>query len=447
MHKKVLFITYYWPPAGGAPMMRIIKLYQYLPEFGYEPIILTMARGDYPFYDESLLSLVRPETIIYQTSGLSLHKIFKKLSPHSKKDFIPYGFTDEGRRGWMERFSRWVKYNMIPDTRFLWYFGTVRKAINIARQHQIDLIFSSSPPQTNHVIAARVARKLKLPWVGDFRDPWTDVFWLQYPRSIRWKWIHRLDQWLEKRTIDRMDAIITVSPSLVNLLSTKTSRPIHEIPNGFDHVYFDRLQRKPSQYFTILYAGSMSKEQYPENYFKAISSLLQENEDFRQYFRMIFMGNFPPFLHELVDQYGLSSWIKFYPYVDYEQSLQAMVDADVLLLIIPRTPDNKGILTSKLFEYLGARRPILGIGPLDGDAAKVLEKTNAGYMVDYEEIELIKEKMINFFRSWQKDQDLTISLSNIEHYTRQNIAKKFAKVFDQTIETFKPTLKQKNLYE
>lgn len=429
-NKKVLFITYYWPPAGGAPMMRVIKLYQYLPKFGYEPIILTTASGDYPFYDESLLALIRPETPVYRISGLSLHKVFKKLSPRSKKDFIPYGFTDEGKRGFMERLSRWVKYNMIPDTRFPWYLGTVRKAIEIARKHQVDLIFSSSPPQTNHMIAARVARKLNIPWVGDFRDPWTDVFWLQYPRSIRWRWIHRIDQWLEKRTINRMSAITTVSPTLVKLLSQKTHRPVYEIPNGFDHIYFEQIQRQPSEYFTILYAGSMSKEQSPENFFKAISSLLEETETFSKSFRLKFLGNFPLFLHQLIEQHGLSTFVEFHPYVAYEKSLQEMVNADVLLLIVPQTPDNKGILTSKLFEYMGARRPIIAIGPPDGDAAKVLQKTGSGKMIDYEDITSMKEEVLSLFIRWHSKEDLTIPLDDISQFTRRHIAKEFARVFD-----------------
>jgi len=431
--KKVLFITYYWPPAGGAPMMRVLKLYQYLPEFGYEPIIVTTEGGDYPFVDESLQEVVRPDTPVYRTSGFSLHKMLKKLSPKAKKNFIPYGFTDDSGGSWIDRFSRWVKYNMIPDTRYPWRFGTVRKAIRIAKKHKVDLIFSSSPPQTNHIIARKVARKLKLPWVGDFRDPWTDVFWITSPQSLRLPLIQKLDRWLEKRTIADMHAITTVSPSLVELFLKKTNLPIYQIPNGFDHVYFEPLQRVPSSYFTVFYGGSMSKEQSPEPFFKAFKSLLEVNNSFSSKARMHFMGNFPPFLHQLVKAYELEDWVKWSPYAPMQESLQAMVNSDLLLLIVPKTPDNAGILTSKIFDYIGARRPILAIGPVEGDAAKVLQETRAGEMFDYEDTAAITDYLFNIFDKWQQKIDLTIPWQNVERYTRRNIASQFARVFDSVL--------------
>ena len=135
--KKVLFITYYWPPAGGAPINRILKFYQYLEEFGWEVVVLTTEGGDFPFEDESLLKEVRPETKVYRSKGFSLHKIFSSVSPKSKKNFVPYGFTDASKGSIMDKFSRWVKYKFIPDTRFPWYFFTVSEAIQIVKDEEI----------------------------------------------------------------------------------------------------------------------------------------------------------------------------------------------------------------------------------------------------------------------------------------------------------------------
>jgi glycosyltransferase involved in cell wall biosynthesis len=430
--KKVLFITYYWPPAGGAPINRILKFYQYLEEFGWEVFVLTTEGGDFPFEDESLLKEVRPNTKVYRSKGLSLHKIFSSVSPKSKKNFVPYGFTDASKSSLMDKLSRWVKYNFIPDTRFPWYFSTVSKAVQIVREEKIDLIFSSSPPQTNHLIARRVARKTGLPWVADFRDPWTDVFWL-LNNSIRWKWIHAMDKRIEKKTIAKMDAIITVGPSLVEILQRKTDKKINLISNGFDDVYFRDLHYHKNKKFRITYAGSLSKEQDPVCFFRAME-LLKENQDFYQNVEILFLGNFPSYLYDLVNSSSYKDKTLYSPYTFYTDSLAIIAQSEMLLLIVPETDDNKCILTSKLFDYMGACRPILAFGPEDGDAALVMKDAQAGEMINYKDSQKAADYLLKVFENWNSDAEgFYVQKEKIEKYTRRNLTRQLSEIFNRFV--------------
>lgn len=428
--RKVLFITYYWPPAGGATVNRTFKYSQYLPEFGWEPVILTTKDGDFPFIDESLLKELNPETRVYRSAGFSLHKIFKKVSPKSN-NFVPYGFTDQSKNSFMDKFSRWIKYNFIPDTRFPWYFGTARKAIRIIREEKIDLIYSSSPPQTNHMIARKAARVTGIPWVADFRDPWTDVFWL-LENSKRMKWIHRWDRRIEKKTINRMDAIITVGPSLVRILQRKTSKPINLITNGYDERYFTGEGYSRAEKFRIIYAGSISREQHPSCFFASLTEAMKD-ADFRKDMDMLWLGNFPTYIHELVEALDYKDQIHFSPYTHYSESIEKIRNSDLLLLIIPKTTDNDCIITSKIFEYIGAGRPVLTYGPVTGDASIILEETHCGKVFDYSDAAGGTNFILDQYKRWKEHQN-TAATGDIKAYSRKALTGKLAGIFDNAIQ-------------
>lgn len=432
--KKVLFITYYWPPAGGAPINRIFKFSQYIKEFGWEPVILTTEGGDFPFVDESLLKEVDPNVKVFRSKGLSLHKIFSKVSPKSKKNFVPYGFTDAGKSSFMDKISRWVKYNFIPDTRFPWYFKTVSKAIDICKTENIDLIFSSSPPQTNHIIAKKVSQKLNIPWVGDFRDPWTDVFWILEKNSLRWKIIQKIDRRIERKTIAKMDAIVTVGDELVKILNRKTDKKVNLIYNGFDERYFKDIDYQRTDKFRIIYAGSISKEENPECFFKSIERL-KAKENFLNDLEIHFLGNFPPYLHEIVNSSSVKENVKFSPYTFYADSIKLIINSELSFMIIPDTKDNKCILTSKLFEYLGAGHPIIAYGPVDGDAAKVINETGSGMMFDYKNIIDASDYIYNIYNKW-KNSEICLNKNireKISNYSRRNLSRQLTMIFDKTL--------------
>ncbi|MEI6766959.1 MAG: glycosyltransferase family 4 protein [Bacteroidota bacterium] len=431
---KVLFITYYWPPAGGTPINRIFKFYQYLHEFGWEPVILTSENGDFPFVDESLLKEVRPETKIYRSKNISMHKFFKKVSPGSTKNFIPYGFTDTTNNSFMDNLSRWVKYNFIPDTRFPWYFRSVKKAIQICKDEKIDVIFSSSPPQTNHIIAAKVAKKLNIPLVSDFRDPWTDVFWVIAENSARWKIIQRLDRGIERRTIAKMDVITCFGTTMEKILRRKTDKPIQVIYNGFDEKYFDRADYKKEEKFRIIYFGSMSKEQPPASFFNTME-LLKDNKEFFDKVDILFLGNFPAHLHNEAEKSSFSSRVRFMPYMNYSDSLKVMTNCELSLLIMGDTKDNESHLSLKMYEYLGAGHPVIGYGPPKGEAAVILNETGIGKMFDFTDYQPASEYILEIFERWKVSENLFSEtvLENTRKFSRRNLTKQLAGVLDSCV--------------
>lgn len=425
--KKVLFISYYWPPAGGATTTRLLKFYKYLPEFGWEPIVLTVENGDFPFVDPETLKDVRPDTLIYKAPNISLHRIFAKMAKNSKDMFVPFAFTEKNSKGIKNRLSRWVKYNAIPDTRFLWKKFALKKGLQIIREHDINLIFSSSPPQTNHRIATELSRLTGIPCVGDMRDPWTDVYWLQ-THSQRWKWIHKRDQRIEKRTLSAMAAITTIGPSLVDLFQKKVSVPVYLIHNGYEPVDIDIPLCKNSKW-TITYAGSISIEQDIDAFCKAVEILIQ-NEDIRHNISIRFIGNFPEFVKQKLRLYSFFEIIDFLPYIPADQVRQHLVSSDLLLLFIHVTPEG-GVINFKMYDYLAARKPILAYGPTWGDAAQILHRARAGRMFEYDNIEEAARYLLDLYEKWKTGQSgVEIDQEYILKFTRRNLTRKLAEIFN-----------------
>ncbi|HQE95930.1 MAG TPA: glycosyltransferase family 4 protein [Candidatus Marinimicrobia bacterium] len=426
--KKVLFISYYWPPAGGATTTRILKFYKYLPEFGWEPVILTVEDGDFPFIDPQTQKEVRPDTKIYKAKNISLHRLFSKVAKNSKEMFVPFAFTEKNSKGIQGKLSRWVKYNAIPDTRFLWKRFAIKKGLQIIRENDIKLIFSSSPPQTNHCIAVELSRKTGIPCVGDLRDPWTDVYWLQ-TNSQRWKWIHNLDQKIEKRTLNSMAAITTIGPSLVNLFQKKVNQPVYLIYNGFEPLDIDLPPRKNAKW-TITYAGSISIEQDIQAFCKAIEVLIQ-NENIRENIIIQFIGNFPEFVKQKLRQYSVFEMINFLPYMPADEVKQYLVSSDVLLLFIHVTPEG-GVINYKMYDYLATYKPILAYGPTQGDAAKILRRANAGRMFEYDNIADSANYLLSLYEKWEKGEPaIEIDKEYVMTFSRRNLTRQLAEIFDK----------------
>lgn len=424
--KKVLFVTYYWPPAGGATIARILKFYKYLPEFGWEPVILTVKKGDFPFIDPNLQKEVRPETEVFATKNISMHRMMSRMMRNPGDMFVPFAFTEKTPKGWKGRLSRWVKYNAIPDTRFLWKRYAVKKGLQIIREHQIDLIFSSSPPQTNHCIAAKLSRLSGVPCVGDLRDPWTDVYWLK-TNPLRWKCIQKRDVKIERRTLNSMQAITTVSPSWVKLFSAKTQTPVHLVYNGFEPI--ERTSVSQNEQFTITYAGSISIEQDISTFCKALE-IVGQNIDIQKDIKIQFIGNYPDFVKEQLQSFSFKNTVSFLPYMPASDVQQYLVSADLLLLFVHLTPDN-GAINYKLYDYLATGKTILGYGPVDGDAADILHQSGSGKMFGYGD-EIASAKFIAECMLHKKSGNIQVVQNHefVNQFTRKNQTAVLAGVFN-----------------
>lgn len=417
--QNILIITYYWPPSGGAGVQRWLKFSRYLPEFGYTPVILTVDEkmASYAQYDPTLLDEISPDLKIYRTPTFEPYTFYRRLA--GKKE-IPYGgFTNQKKVTPFEKFARFVRGNLfIPDPRKGWKKYALKKALEILREEKIDAVITSGPPHSTHLIGLSLKKKTGVRWVADFRDPWTDIYY--YKELFHSGPAAKYDRYLEKKVLLNADKIITVSQEVGKLLAGKSNgltEKIAIIPNGYDSVDFENVELADNEMFTITYTGTISKLYRIDQFIEALSQLPGH---VRNNLKIRFVGNVPDEILSLFREKQLGSNVEIMGYLPHAQAIRQMMSASALLLAIPDTPDNKGIVTGKFFEYLGAKRPVLAIGPLGGDIENILKKCGAGKIFSYDEAGKMKEFLLELFDK-EKIAPHPFKSKEIEMYTRRNL--------------------------
>ena len=411
--KKILVITYYWPLSGGPGVQRVLKYCKYFPKYGWEPIILTVSDGDFPVLDESL-GLEVENFKVFKTKSFSFHKLFNFLNKKSNTPTFQLSSSDKDSL--FVRFSRWIRLNIIiPDGRIGWLPGAVKKGNSIISQHKIDAIFSSAPPYTAHLIAKRLSLSNKIPWVADFRDPWTDRFY-NYENK-RWWLTQKLDKYLEHSVIKNADKCITVSTTI----SKYYKKPFEVIHNGYDEDDFSNIVPCKNKNIVISYLGTMTKSQNPKRFFEVISKL-----DIDQIkYQIDLIGNIHPDIQEYIMEKGYDRFVSLKPYVNHQEAIQKMVNSNFLLLVIPNTKKNKGIVTGKLFEYMRSMTKIIMIGPKNCDAATIISDTNSGRCFDFGD----RERIVKYLNSSSYTQT-----KNYEKYSRDKLASKLSELFEEVVQ-------------
>lgn len=430
--KKVLIITYYWPPAGGPGVQRVLKFAKYLPMFGWKPIVLTVKKGEYSAIDESLVGEIPNNCYIFKTNSIEPNSVYKKFVGIRQDQNIPVAILAEENPNWKKKIANWIRLNcFIPDAKIGWKYYALKKAREIIKDFQPDLIISSSPPQSVHLIAKNLAGENQLPWVADFRDPWTDIYYYQKIKRIGLS--KRFDKYLERSVLKRADNITTVSNDLARLFNDKhSSDKIKIIPNGFDTEDFININRDEKyEKFTIVYTGKLNAQQNPVCLWRALQKLTSSITKFAENFQMIFMGNFSNDIYNSLQNYKLKPFFVDLGYVDHVVSIKNMNKADIKLLIIPNTPKNKGILTGKLFDYIATDGFTLGIGPKDGDAAQILNELGTGQMIEFSDNP--EDIILEQFRKWQKGDRIKADFSKSSKYSRKNLTKKLVNIFEQLV--------------
>lgn len=385
---KVLIITYYWPPSGGAGVQRWLKFTKYLPSCGWFPLILTVKPeyAAYPFKDASLYGEIPLDVEVHRTKALNYFALYNRdLSkiPHS-------GFasgTDKGLKG---RVSRFIRGNLfIPDPRRGWNRYAFHKACELIKSENITHIVTTSPPHSTQLIGLRLKRRFhRIKWVADMRDPWTDIYYYDMFRpSLP---ARMLDRQMEKNVLTRADAVITVGQTLASILAAKAEgieNKIHVLPNGFDEEDFEGVVPTLPEKFTITYVGTLSPA-YPVTGF--ISALTEIRSGGRPV-ALKFVGTVPEPIREMFPAEEDGNSPEFIPYCEHPVAIRHMMDSSLLLLIIPDHPSNRSILTGKIFEYLATEKPILFLGPDDGDAARLLSLCGYQGIFGYNNVEGIRD--------------------------------------------------------
>jgi glycosyltransferase involved in cell wall biosynthesis len=434
--KKVLLITYYWPPAGGPGVQRVLKFVKFLRGFGWEPVVLTVEQGDYPALDQSLEKEIPDGTVIHKLPIYEPHNLYRKLSGGKPGAAIPVAVLAEKENlSLSKKIMHWIRANIvIPDARIGWYFTAVRPAATIIQKEEIDAILVSSPPHSLQLIGRKLARITGKPFLADFRDPWTDIHY--YDQSNRKGFARRIDAWLERSVLRACHRLITVSPALARQLHAKVEKlNFQVIYNGFDPDDFSDNSTSPkAEKFVLSYIGNLKANQNPAALWKVLAELLATDSDFAGHFKLEFVGRQNPDTEALLKESGLENRYVFKGYVSHNEATRAMQQAAALLFIIPRSSKNKGILTGKLFDYLAAGTPLLSVGPPDGDAAAILQETAAGPMIDYDDVPGLRHRITELFGDWKSGRsNLRPDREKVSRYQRQAQTGVLARVLDELI--------------
>ncbi len=420
MNRRVLIITYYWPPSGGAGVQRWLKFVKYLRSFGWEPVIYTPENPEFPSLDESLAKDIPEGIEVVRTPIWEPYSFYKKLIGAGKGERINAGFLSEKKRpGLAEKFSIWLRGNFfIPDARKFWIKPSVRFLVKYLEKHPVDAIVSTGPPHSMHMIALGVKQKSGLPWLADFRDPWTNIdFYHELMLSPRADRKHHSQ---ELSVLKTADEVVVISRSMKSDFLKIHNREYSVITNGFDEDDVLTEGIEPDLKFTISHIGTMVKTRNPEILWQVIKTEVEENTEFASDLEIKLVGSVDYSVSASLEKAGLGRYVNRVSYLPHNEVIKIQQQSQVLLLLINDTPNANVILPGKFFEYMASRRPILCIGPAAGDAAQVIKETNAGYIVEKEDFAGMQKAVRQLYANY-KAGNTKVSSEGIERFSRRQL--------------------------
>ncbi|HCQ11908.1 glycosyltransferase family 4 protein [Flavobacterium sp.] len=422
--KKLLIITYYWPPAGGPGVQRWLKFVKYLPDFDVQPIVYVPENPTYPIIDNQLVEEVSDKAIIlknkifepYQLAGFFSKNKTKKISsgiiPNKKKQSI------------LERFLLWIRGNVfIPDARFLWIKPSVKYLKKYIQENDIDTIVTSGPPHSLHLIGLKLKEDLNVKWFADFRDPWTTI---GYHKELKLSsYASKIHKELESKVLNAADTIIVTSKTTKTEFKALTSKPIEVITNGYD---VEKVEKKPlDSKFSLAHIGSFLSERNPEILWQSLSELVTEIPSFKNDLELKLIGAVSQEVLKTISKYDLDSYLNNLGYVSHKEAVSHQRTSQILLLIEINSENTKSILPGKLFEYMVSERPIIAIGPKDSDFAEIIKSTNTGVFFTYDEKEALKTLIASHYQLFLQ-QNLKVFPVGLQHYSRKNLTKQLSEL-------------------
>ena len=430
--KRVLVITYYWPPSGGSGVQRWVKFAKYLPSEGWQPVIYTPSNPDLGSVDESLLSDIPSEAEIIKRHIFEPYGIYRKLTGSKGQIKVEANPGGGGKGSFLKRLSMWVRGNLfMPDPRCLWIRPSVRFLTKYLKEHPVDVIVSTGPPQSMHLIARKVSLATGIPWVADFRDPWTKIFYFKH--LMLGKRAERKHHELEQRVLDDATAVVAVSPLVQADFAAMTKTPVCLVTNGYDESdYTETIV--PEKGFNVVHTGLLTAEGNPLELWKVLGKKCREDADFAASFRLTLAGKTDETVLESIRQAGLGDYLTDLGYIDHNKAVMQQRKASVLILPIREEPETKAILPGKLFEYLAARRPVLGVGTGEGAMAEVLKETGAGQIFDWDDRAGISDYVERLWSAFRSGEVMTAT-ADIEKYSRRMTTRKMVEIFEQVTDT------------
>ena len=420
--QKVLIITYYWPPAGGPGVQRWLKFVKYLRDFNIEPIIYTPENPSYPIIDETFLNEVPKGIKIYKRPIFEPYA-FAKIFSKKKTKKISAGIINSKNQSFLEKLLLWIRGNLfIPDARKFWVKPSFAFLSKIMEQEGIGTVITTGPPHSVHLIGLELKKRNKVRWIADFRDPWTSIgYHKKLKLSVSSQKKHRL---LEQLVLNEADKIIVTSNTTKQEFAHITKKPITVITNGYDTSNGSPVVLDVN--FTVSHIGSLLSGRNPINLWKAFSELIHEIPDFKKYFKLQLAGVISSDVLESIYFFGLQPYTELLGYISHEEALQCQKKSQVLLLIEIDSEETQGIIPGKVFEYMAAKRPILGMGPSKWEVGNLISESNTGRTYNYQQASELKNSLLEWFLDYKKDQ-LTLPFAKVEQYHRRELTKELSK--------------------
>ena len=421
--KRALVITYYWPPAGGPGVQRWLKFVTYFKEFGIEPVVFIPDNPHYPLQDKSIVSEI-PEGIEIIRFPIKEPYGFAKIFSKKKTKQVSSGIITNKNQSVLEKLLLWIRGNFfIPDARIGWVKPAVGFLKEYLAKNDMDIVISSGPPHSLHLIGMALKEKLGIKWVADFRDPWTTI---HYHQSLRLnKRAQKKHLKLESKVLNNSDLVVVTSARTKKEFQKITSVPIEVISNGYD--ILEKIEPNLDTQFSIAHIGSLLTNRNPELLWEILSELKDENRVFSKNLLIKLVGAVSEDVLESLAVFGLTENYKTLGYVSHQEAIQIQHDAQVLLLVEMDSPETKSIIPGKLFEYVAANRPILALGPEGSDVEGIIKETNTGMYFKYTDKEKLKQQLQLYYEAYLKA-NLNVNSKNIEKYSRSTLTKSLSTI-------------------
>ena len=484
--KRVLVITYYWPPTGGSGVQRWVKFAKYLPALGWEPVIYTPQNPEMTAVDRTLEKEISPNLEVIKRPIAEPYNLYRKLmgkgAETDLKKLTAAGSRDEvtpissGKKSWKQRLSLWVRANVfVPDPRVTWVKPSVRFLKKYLKEHPVDAIVTTGPPQSMHLIGQKLHEALGIPWVPDFRDPWTRMYYLKHLPLTKASWDKLLK--MEQDVLDGCTAVLTCTPMVQADYAARTKTPVEMITNGFDVKDFEisrqarnnnstgletttdagqnfsltesdktfstifsgekvlvrgggKVLSKDSPSFSITHTGLLAADGNPENLWRALANIAETDPEFKDRLNINLIGRVDKEVLRSIEQAGLSPNTVLPGYLNHAATNEAQRSADILILPLRNDPDYAIILPGKLFEYLASRRPILGIGQTDGAMAGVLNETKSGITAEFDDIDTMQNFLLDAWKQ-HKAGGIPPTGGDIDKYSRESTARQLADLLNK----------------
>ncbi len=423
--KKILIITYYWPPAGGPGVQRWLKFVKYLPDFGWKPTIYIPENPSYPIVDETLGNEISSDLEIIKTKIWEPYQIAEFFGKDNKK--FKAGQFDVGKnQSWKSRLSIWVRGNFfIPDARIFWVKPSVKYLKKYLKENHLDAFVTTGPPHSMHLIGLELKKEFpNLKWVADFRDPWTEISYYKHLKLT--KSSDEKHRNLEQKVFQTADITLATSYSDAENFRNKGANAFC-ITNGFDGN--EHKGKVKNEKFTLSYIGVLEQLRNPEVLWKVLNELILKNEGFKNDFELQFVGRVDDKILKNLEETNLKSALNNIGYVSHSEANQKMQDSDLLLITNFPDAQSKGIIPGKIFEYLATGNSILSFGPKESDVKKILTQTNSGNHFSYTDSEEVKHYILERYEAW-KSGNQSVATTNIQQFSRRNLTQQLSDLLE-----------------